>query len=449
MTRRSSSNRRTNRRRRSATTGCMAPNEVLPVLDSLAAVDFGDPDSACAHPVVPRGGRVAAALRVRQRRRCRSSISPTVRHVPSATRARGWDPTATELVPGFISVVGDDNFVRFLTNESIRTPLLRVLAWNFAFAFFSVAISFGVGLGVSLLFEDLPGTTVHPRPADHSLPDPRARVGADLAEHAEPGAGHDRRVLRSRVRIVAAVLPRRQVDSLALDHGQHLAVLPVLLRRDVGGPASDPRRVLRRCGGRRCRLVAAFPLHHVPAADRHRDAVADRFVRLQLQRLQPRSTSSTRATHRWPTRAIPIGHTDILISFVYKLAFVSSARAPDYGFGAAISVALFVVIGSVTWFQLRATRALEERMSSSSSRRSRRSWWWRYTLAVLMIGFAVLPVLWVDLGVTQPGEVARRRVVDPEQPESRQLRRPDQPSVVPVRDVAVELDQDHGHRGDA
>jgi ABC-type sugar transport system permease subunit len=56
---------------------------------------------------------------------------------------------------------------------------------------------------------------------------------------------------------------------------------------------------------------------------------------------------------------IPIGHTDILISFVYKLAF-STAQTPDYALGAAIAVALFVVIGSVTWFQLRATRALDE-----------------------------------------------------------------------------------------
>ena len=33
---------------------------------------------------------------------------------------------------------------------------------------------------------------------------------------------------------------------------------------------------------------------------------------------------------------IPIGHTDILISFIYKLAFVI-VRVSSYGFGAAIS----------------------------------------------------------------------------------------------------------------
>jgi arabinogalactan oligomer/maltooligosaccharide transport system permease protein len=57
---------------------------------------------------------------------------------------------------------------------------------------------------------------------------------------------------------------------------------------------------------------------------------------------------------------IPIGQSDILISFIYKLAFVTSG-AHDYGLGAAISVALFVVIGSITWFQIRATKAMEAR----------------------------------------------------------------------------------------
>ena len=33
--------------------------------------------------------------------------------------------------------------------------------------------------------------------------------------------------------------------------------------------------------------------------------------------------------------------------------------------------------------------------SHRSLRRSRRSWWWRYPLAALMVGFALLPVLWV------------------------------------------------------
>ena len=53
------------------------------------------------------------------------------------------------------------------------------------------------------------------------------------------------------------------------------------------------------------------------------------------------------------------------------------------------------------------------------------------------------------VGIAQPVRLARRGLADPEQPGLRQLRRPHQPPLVSVRDMAVELDQDHGHLGHA
>ena len=43
----------------------------------------------------------------------------------------------------------------------------------------------------------------------------------------------------------------------------------------------------------------------------------------------------------------PIGHTDILISYVYKLAFAGT-RGADFGFAAAISIIIFVVVILIT-----------------------------------------------------------------------------------------------------
>ena len=31
----------------------------------------------------------------------------------------------------------------------------------------------------------------------------------------------------------------------------------------------------------------------------------------------------------------------------------------------------------------------------NTSKRARRSWWWKYLLAAVMIGFALLPAVWV------------------------------------------------------
>jgi ABC-type sugar transport system permease subunit len=55
----------------------------------------------------------------------------------------------------------------------------------------------------------------------------------------------------------------------------------------------------------------------------------------------------------------PAGHTDILISYVYNLAF-SASRGVNYGFAAAITIVIFLIVGVITLFQFRYTRMWEE-----------------------------------------------------------------------------------------
>jgi len=55
----------------------------------------------------------------------------------------------------------------------------------------------------------------------------------------------------------------------------------------------------------------------------------------------------------------PAGHTDILISYVYNLAFTAS-RGVDYGFAAAITIVIFFIVGTITLLQFRYTRTWEE-----------------------------------------------------------------------------------------
>ena len=54
----------------------------------------------------------------------------------------------------------------------------------------------------------------------------------------------------------------------------------------------------------------------------------------------------------------PIGHTDILISYVYKLAF-GGARGADYGFASAISIIIFGIVVVITLFQFKYTNMWE------------------------------------------------------------------------------------------
>jgi ABC-type sugar transport system permease subunit len=55
----------------------------------------------------------------------------------------------------------------------------------------------------------------------------------------------------------------------------------------------------------------------------------------------------------------PAGHTDILISYVYNLAFAAN-RGVNYGFASAITIVIFLIVGAITLFQFRYTRMWEE-----------------------------------------------------------------------------------------
>jgi ABC-type sugar transport system permease subunit len=53
------------------------------------------------------------------------------------------------------------------------------------------------------------------------------------------------------------------------------------------------------------------------------------------------------------------GHTDILISYVYNLAF-AGGRGFDYGLASAVTIVIFFIVATITLFQFRYTQMWEE-----------------------------------------------------------------------------------------
>ncbi len=60
-----------------------------------------------------------------------------------------------------------------------------------------------------------------------------------------------------------------------------------------------------------------------------------------------------------PNTPTPAGHTDILITYVYRLAF-AGGRGADYAYAAAITVIIFIILVVLTLFNFRYTRIWEE-----------------------------------------------------------------------------------------
>jgi arabinogalactan oligomer/maltooligosaccharide transport system permease protein len=61
----------------------------------------------------------------------------------------------TPLSPGFNISVGFSNYREVLGDEDFRGPFLRVMAWNFAFAIGSVVMTFALGLLYAVVFNDV------------------------------------------------------------------------------------------------------------------------------------------------------------------------------------------------------------------------------------------------------------------------------------------------------
>jgi len=55
---------------------------------------------------------------------------------------------------------------------------------------------------------------------------------------------------------------------------------------------------------------------------------------------------------------VVVGHTDILITMVYSVAFESGNK--QYGLASALSILIFFVVGAISYVGFRQTRKLEE-----------------------------------------------------------------------------------------
>ena len=63
-------------------------------------------------------------------------------------------PDGKQLRPGFIESVRFTNFRDFFISPALRGPLVRIILWNFAFAFFSLLFNFSLGLAIAIMFND-------------------------------------------------------------------------------------------------------------------------------------------------------------------------------------------------------------------------------------------------------------------------------------------------------
>jgi arabinogalactan oligomer/maltooligosaccharide transport system permease protein len=262
-----------------------------------------------------------------------------------------------ELRPGWQITVGGDNFVRAVTEPSIRGPLLYVTAWTFAFAIGSVVLCFALGLLLALTFEHARMRGVRYYRLLMILP---YAFPAFLSILVWAGMMNQSFGFLNQVVFAGADIPWLSDPTLA-------KVSALLVNLWLGFPY-----MFLICTG----ALQAIPMELSEAArvDGARGWKLFRHIKLPLllSTTAPVLIASfafnfnnfnlvyllNNGGPRDTTTSLPVGHTDLLISMVYKVAFTGQNR--DYGLASAFSILIFVIVAGIAIYSFSRTRALED-----------------------------------------------------------------------------------------
>jgi ABC-type sugar transport system permease subunit len=264
------------------------------------------------------------------------------------------------LSPGWVAVTGVDNYARIVGNERIRGPFLGVFVWNIIFALASVVLAFTVGLGLALTLqhERFRGTLVYRSiyilpyaiPAFLSiliwqglLNEQFGQINTMLESIGLEGAPWLTSGNWAKVSVLLVNTWLTFPYMFLISTGA-LQAIPVELQEAARVDGAGAGTVFRRI---------TFPLLMVSLAPLLIGSFAFAFNNFVLIFL---------LTNGGPPifdAAVPVGSTDILITFTFDLAF-ASGRGNDFALAAAISIFIFLFVAVISAFAFRYTRRLEE-----------------------------------------------------------------------------------------
>ncbi len=283
----------------------------------------------------------------------------TVYHTERGTFVTGEGETRHELTPGFAVVTGFNNFLRVVDDPNIRGPFVNVFLWTIMFALGSVVTTFALGLAFALTLNspDLPlrpflrSVLIIPyaMPAFISV-----LVWVGLLN---PIYGPINILLKQ----VFGISPQWFADPTLAKIGILLVNLwlgyPYMMLITTGALQSIPSDIYEAAlidganDNQQFRFIT-LPLLLVSVGPLLIGSFAFNFNNFAVIELFNKGGP--------PMSALtPAGHTDILISYTYRLAF-GGTKGIDYGFASAITVFIFAIVAAITIFNFRFTRQFEQ-----------------------------------------------------------------------------------------
>lgn len=334
--------------------------EALRYLSELGNLEFGEPP----HTIKIRSLDEAAQYQQRYvYDESQDAIIDRSTNTPYYANAETGSFTSADgmtLTPGYQVVIGVKNFTRLLDSPALRGPFVLVFLWTIAFAFLSVVTTFALGLFFALVYNDPEIMT-------------RKLIRSFLIiPYAIPGVIGIliwRGMLNPNFGIITTTIYNLVGWAPPWLSDQWWSKIAILL---VNLWLGYPYMMLVSSGA-----LQAIPADLYEAARVDGASSIQRFWRITLPMLLVSIGPLLIASFSYnfnnfnviylfneggppiPGTPTPAGHTDILISYAYRLAFAGH-RGADYGYAAAISFVIFILVSLITLFNFRYTRMWEE-----------------------------------------------------------------------------------------
>jgi arabinogalactan oligomer/maltooligosaccharide transport system permease protein len=269
---------------------------------------------------------------------------------------------------GWQVFVGMKNFNTIFGNEKLRAPLAKIFTWTVVFAVASVVSTFILGLALALLFNDerMKGKKIYRSimilpyafPGFLSAYVWKGMFSQDYGfiNHnilgCTPGAGS---VASTCIPWLSEEGPAKWAVLLCnLWLGfPYMFLITTGALQAIPGELTESATIDGATGWQQLRLIK-LPLLLISLAPLLISSFAYNFNNFTIIYLITGGGPSGD-----PSLGVDVGGTDILISFVYKIAFQSNQGA-DYGLASAFSILIFFIVGGLSMIGFRRTKFLEE-----------------------------------------------------------------------------------------
>ncbi|MDG6790941.1 maltose ABC transporter permease MalF [Glaesserella parasuis] len=268
--------------------------------------------------------------------------------------------TGKRVEPGYTVTIGWQNFVKILTDEGVQKPFIQIFIWTVTFAFLTVVFTTLLGMIFASLvqWEALKGKAVY-----------RLLL---ILPYAVPGFisilvfkglfnqsfGEINLILNN----LFGIRPEWFNDPFLAK------VMLLIVNTWLGYPY-----MMIVCMG----LLKAIPTDLYEASAIDGASVWQNFTKitmpLLIKPLMPLMIASfafnfnnfvliqllTQGRPSMIGTSTPTGHTDLLVSYTYRIAFEGSGTQ-DFGLAAAIAVIIFLLVSGLALFQIRLTKLQQD-----------------------------------------------------------------------------------------